>query len=195
MRVLVVDDEVQIVNVVRRCFEGWGHEVHTATDGETAWRMFEASPFPMVITDWMMPALTGLDLLRRIRAHAQGEHVYAVMLTGRTDAEDVATGMEAGTDDFLCKPFDKSELFVKAQEGERIVQLERARRRAEARCSHMHALITRCSEFAERDLDEALGLLRQDAKDGDLITRISSARELVSLLRSDAEHCVREQSA
>ena len=126
--------------------------------------------------------------------------MYAVMLTGRSAKEDVVSGMEAGADDFLAKPFDKNELFVRTHEGQRIVELERSRRRAEARCSHMHTLVTRCAKIAERDLDQALDLLCGDARTprdvgahAQAIARISSARELISLLHSDAEQCVRQQ--
>jgi len=192
MRVLVVDDEEPVLTLLRRYLHKWGHEVTTATNGEAAWKLFDDAPFPMVITDWMMPALSGLELIRRIRSHALGARVYSLLLTGRAAREDVVLGMDAGADDFLAKPFDKDELRVRVREGERIVELERARTRAETLCAHMQELITRCSKTAAHDLDEAVELLvsmKADTKAAreEAISHLSSAREIVTLLRSDAD--------
>ncbi len=192
MRVLIVDDESVVLQLLRRYLEGWGHEVVTAGDGLEALRLFEQDPTPMVITDWMMPGCNGLELIRRIRAHPRGAHVYALLLTARAAKEDVVAGMESGADDFLAKPFDKDELRVRVREGERIVELERARSRAEERCEHMRSLIAHCLQCAEQDLDYAvqlLGTLEGGSADScrEALSHLSSVQTLVASLRSDTE--------
>ena len=95
-------------------------------DGAEAWRLFEAGDFPIVITDWMMPEVDGLELIRRIRAAQRPGYVYAILLTARSQKEDLVEGMEAGADDFLTKPFDRDELRVRLRAAERIIGLEQS---------------------------------------------------------------------
>jgi signal transduction histidine kinase len=103
----------------------WGYEVTAAQDGAEAWRLFEAGDCPIVITDWMMPELDGLELVRRIRTSRRTGYVFTILLTARAQKEDLVQGMEAGADDFLTKPFDRDELRVRLRAAERILELER----------------------------------------------------------------------
>lgn len=125
MRILIAEDERITRSSLVRQLETLGHEVVAAADGEEAWESFNQSGFDLIITDWEMPRLSGLDLIRRIRGTSAAKFVYILMLTGRTDKADVVNGIEAGADDFLSKPFDKEELRVRLLAGERIVTLER----------------------------------------------------------------------
>ena len=86
----------------------------------------------MVITDWMMPELDGSGLIRRIRASQRPGYVYAILLTAKSQKEDLVEGMEAGADDFLTKPFDRDELRVRLRAGERIIRLEHHLRETQA---------------------------------------------------------------
>lgn len=79
----------------------------------------------MVISDWMMPKMDGLELLRRIRSSEKPGYVYTILLTARTEKEDLLAGMESGADDFIAKPFDKDELLARLKVGLRITDLER----------------------------------------------------------------------
>lgn len=140
MRILIAEDETVTRMNLSRQLAKWGHEVAAAEDGERAWEMLSAATeadFDMVITDWEMPRLSGVDLVRRIRAAAGPgrAYVYVVILTSRSDKSDVVGGIEAGADDFLSKPFDRDELRVRLLAGERIVRLERtlSRQNAELR--------------------------------------------------------------
>jgi CheY-like chemotaxis protein len=78
----------------------------------------------MVISDWLMPEMDGLELVRRIRARSNAAYVYTILVTVRAQKEDLVEAMEAGADDFISKPFDRDELRVRLREGERFVQLE-----------------------------------------------------------------------
>lgn len=124
MRLLVAEDErITRASLVRQ-LQAWGHEVVAAEDGEQAWELFGKGGFDIVLTDWEMPRLSGLELIQKIRAASKG-FVYLIMLTGRSDKSDLVKGIESGADDFVSKPFDKEELRVRVLSGERVVKLER----------------------------------------------------------------------
>jgi signal transduction histidine kinase len=95
-----------------------------AGDGAEAWQLFVENEFPIVISDWMMPEIDGLELVRRIRASERPGYVYIILLTARVQTADLVEGMEAGADDFVAKPFERDELRVRLRAGERIIQLE-----------------------------------------------------------------------
>lgn len=126
MRILVAEDErITRASIVRQ-LTGWGHDVTEAGDGESAWDLFRAGPFDLVLTDWEMPRLSGLELIRRIRAGEAAAYVYIIMLTSRSEKDDIVRGIEAGADDFVSKPFDRDELRARVLAGARVVGLERA---------------------------------------------------------------------
>ena len=124
MKVLIADDDPVSRHLLQRHVQTWGHEVTAAEDGARAWQLFTAGEFPIVITDWLMPELDGLELLRRIRALDRPGYVYVILLTALSQKEAVVQGMEAGADDFVSKPFDREELRVRVRAGERIIRLE-----------------------------------------------------------------------
>lgn len=125
MRILVAEDERITRAAISRQLQAWGHSVVAAEDGEAAWEQYAQGEFDIVLTDWEMPRLSGLELVERIRATPGAGFVYVVMLTGRSEKTDVVRGIEAGADDFVAKPFDREELRVRLLAGERIVRLER----------------------------------------------------------------------
>jgi DNA-binding response OmpR family regulator len=89
--------------------------------------------FPIVISDWMMPGLTGVELVKRIREwNSPHGQIYTILLTGKASKEDLVAAMEAGADDFIAKPFDRDELRVRLQEGLRMVDWDRTVQRQAA---------------------------------------------------------------
>ena len=126
MRVLIADDDPVARRLLERSLARLGHDVTAVPDGAAAWHAIEASDFPLIVTDWMMPDLDGPDLVRRIRARARPGYVYVILLTSLHEKEDLAHGMEAGADDFLSKPFDPLELGARVRQGERVIGLERS---------------------------------------------------------------------
>lgn len=124
MRVLIAEDEPTSRELLRFSLTQWGYEVAMAEDGAAAWKLFEQQPFPLVISDWMMPGLDGLELIKRIRSAPLTGYVYTILLTARSQKEDLLAGMLAGADDFLTKPFDPDELRVRLRAGERVIHLE-----------------------------------------------------------------------
>ncbi len=126
VRVLIAEDDLISRRLLQSSLEKWGHEVVSAQDGREAWSCFEVGDFPIVISDWMMPELDGVELVRRIRACQRPGYVYTILLTAKSQKEDLVHGMEAGADDFVTKPFDREELRVRLRAGERIIQLEQS---------------------------------------------------------------------
>jgi len=138
MRILIAEDERITRLSLTRQLESLGHIVTATEDGQTAWERFKAGEFDIVLTDWEMPRLSGVELIQRIREAPQSSYVYVIMLTSRSDKADLVKGIEAGADDFVCKPFDREELRVRLLAGQRIVNLERAlsRQNAELRLAN-----------------------------------------------------------
>ncbi len=124
MKILIADDDAVSRRLLQSYLQKWGYEITAVSDGTQAWERFEAGLFRMVITDWMMPELDGPGLLRRIRACPRPGYVYAILVTAKSQKEDLIAGMEAGADDFLTKPVDRDELRVRLRAGERIIRLE-----------------------------------------------------------------------
>jgi phosphoserine phosphatase RsbU/P len=126
VKVLIAEDEAILRRLLRSYLERWGHEVVVAENGADAWNLFKGGEFPIVISDWMMPEMDGLELIRRIRAYQRPGYVYTILVTSRSQKEDIVEGMEAGADDFVTKPFDRDELRVRLRAGQRIIELETA---------------------------------------------------------------------
>jgi sigma-B regulation protein RsbU (phosphoserine phosphatase) len=132
MRILIAEDERITRTTLARQLQAWGHDVTAAEDGQHGWELFQtgapAGGFDMVITDWEMPRLSGVDLVRHIRRGTGGAYTYVILLTSRSEKPDIVNGIEAGADDYVSKPFDRDELRVRLLAGERIVRLERTLR-------------------------------------------------------------------
>jgi sigma-B regulation protein RsbU (phosphoserine phosphatase) len=124
MRVLIVDDEPVNRMVLSRKLRQWGHDPVAAENGSHAWEMMQAEPFRLVITDWVMPEMDGIELTRRIRALPSNGYTYVLLLTAQTGVEALVEGIEAGADDFVSKPFQMEELRARLRAGERVLQLE-----------------------------------------------------------------------
>ncbi|MCU0428203.1 MAG: SpoIIE family protein phosphatase [Candidatus Kapabacteria bacterium] len=125
MKILIADDSEDMQLLLRQFVRKWGHEVVIAEDGEKALQILETSDIQLVISDWAMPNMTGIELCRAVRERFANErYIYIILLTARQDQEDLVTGMEAGADDFVRKPFNKDELRVRLRAGERTLQMQ-----------------------------------------------------------------------
>jgi DNA-binding response OmpR family regulator len=121
MKVLIADDDFTTRRLLQSYLEKWGHEVTAAKTGSEALHLFERGDYSIVVTDWSMPEMDGIELIGRIRSLPRAGYVYIVLVTARAQAEDVVQGIEAGADDFVTKPFDRDELRARMRAGERIV--------------------------------------------------------------------------
>lgn len=112
-RVLVVEDESEIRQLIVLHLKREGFEVEAAEDGEQARQMLTESAFDLVILDWMLPSLSGLELTRWLRKHGGPNNTPILFVTAKTEPEHVATGLDAGADDYLTKPFDTLVLMAR----------------------------------------------------------------------------------
>jgi serine/threonine protein kinase len=118
MRVLAADDEPGMLKALDRHLRSWGYEVELAQDGGEAWRVLKRADAPrVVILDWDMPGLSGLEVCRLLRSTPHGSDVYVLMLTGRQAKTDLIEALESGADDFLSKPFHPRELQLRLAKG------------------------------------------------------------------------------
>ena len=125
MRILIAEDNQDSCQLLRMILGHWGYEVVVASDGSEALDRLKADPsIRLAVVDWMMPRLDGLGVCRRLREERQEPYVYILLLTARSQKEDVVQGMEAGADDYLSKPFDTRELRARLRAGERIIDLQ-----------------------------------------------------------------------
>lgn len=125
MKILIADDDPISRRLLEATLSGWGYDVLVTCDGSEAWEAMQQPEAPgLVISDWMMPHIDGLELCRKIRQMERTGYIYFIILTAKGMKEDVIEGLEAGADDFLIKPFDREELKCRTRIGERIIELE-----------------------------------------------------------------------
>src|ERR1700722_19151986 len=124
MQTLIVDDDSFALKVLERTLSRMGYATVSARDGNEAMEVLRRGEIRLVITDWDMPGMNGVDLCRAIRREDLSGYVYIIMLTGREGAKQRMEGLYAGADDFLNKPLDPEELLVCLKTAERILSLE-----------------------------------------------------------------------
>src|SRR5579862_1522916 len=129
MRILIADDSIVSRHLLEATLRKWSYEVVVACDGMEAWNAMQGeNPPRLAILDWVMPGLTGPEVCKRVRERARNkehDYTYIVLLSSKSQREDLIEGMESGADDYLTKPFDQHELKVRLRAGNRIVDLER----------------------------------------------------------------------
>ena len=127
MRILIADDSIVSRHLLDATLRKWGYEVVVACDGNEAWAILQSEDAPEIaILDWVMPGLTGPEVCRRVRANAREKDIYTyiLLLTSKSQREDLIEGMESGADDYVTKPFDQHELKVRLRPGTRIIELQ-----------------------------------------------------------------------
>lgn len=129
MKILLADDDPIARAHLGGLLKKWGYDVTTARDGNESWRALEGEDAPqLAILDWKMPGPDGIELCRRLRLEKKARYVYAILLTSNDRKEDVISGIDAGADDYLTKPFEPQELQARLRAGRRVLDLEEALR-------------------------------------------------------------------
>ena len=136
MKVLIADDSPLIRRLIEVAVLDRGHEVIGAEDGSSAWALFEREQPSLVIVDWQMPELDGLEVCRRIRASPSARDVFLLVVTGRDEGDDVVNALNAGADDYLFKPFTPSSITARLEIAERRIAANDARWAAEEALSN-----------------------------------------------------------
>lgn len=130
LQVLVVDDDRLIRSVLEGSLKAAGYAVVGAENGKQALELFRTGYFPIVMTDWVMPEMSGLDLCRAIRADSStGGYTYIIILTSQDSKNDIIAGLDAGADEYLVKPVHQAELQSRLRTACRILDLEASRKK------------------------------------------------------------------
>jgi two-component system chemotaxis response regulator CheY len=123
MKVLVADDSAVPRLIMERNLTALGHEIASAVDGDEAWALYQSFAPDVVLSDWLMPGIDGIELCRRIRSDPVDRYTYFVLLTAMTEVEHVITAMEAGADDFIVKPLERTALEAALIGARRVTEL------------------------------------------------------------------------
>ena len=124
MRILIAEDDKDSQKLLARILEKENYEIVVADDGRMAWETFQREDFRLVITDWIMPRMKGLELCEKIRAKEKPGYVYIILVTSMEEKADLVRALDAGADDYVTKPYDRGELLARVRAGQRIISLE-----------------------------------------------------------------------
>jgi sigma-B regulation protein RsbU (phosphoserine phosphatase) len=123
MKLLIAEDDPVSVKILQITLEHYGHQVVIADSGDTAWEQFDKDPVRVVVSDWMMPGMDGLQLCEKIRARPKSDYTYFILLTAiNTSRDNIRQAMDAGVDDFLKKPLDREAIMMRLRVAERILE-------------------------------------------------------------------------
>ena len=171
MRILIADDSIVSRHLLEATLRKWGYEVVVAADGLEAWNVLQGENAPrLAILDWVMPGLTGPEVCNRVRESSKNkdlDYTYIVLLSSKSQREDLIVGLESGADDYLTKPFDQHELKVRLRAGTRIIDLQ-------------------------RELVSAREELREQATK-DFLTRIWNRSSILDVLQRELSRATREK--
>ncbi len=127
MRILIAEDDFTSRSILAAVLRKGGYEVVETVSGAVAWDALQQPNSPsLLILDWMMPEMDGLEVVRRVRDLQSPQPPYIIMLTARGEKADIIAGLEAGADDYLAKPFDPGELRARVEVGRRMVEMQAA---------------------------------------------------------------------
>ena len=123
MKILIAEDEPVAAKILQRALESFGHQVILTSDGREAWETFDRDPVRLVVSDWLMPGLDGLEFCKNIRARPKTPYTYFILLTSQeTRPENYDLATDAGVDDFLTKPIDRPTIRMRLRVAERIMR-------------------------------------------------------------------------
>ena len=181
MQVLLVEDSAVYRKLIGDDLRGWGFDVVLAETGAEAWTLLEQPTAPkLVLLDWVLPDLDGIELCRRIRQTGlSGQYIYVILLTSKEGRQNMLEALQAGADDYLMKPFDELELKARLHVGKRILDLQEEL--VAARESMRHAA-THDSLTGLLNRAEILGMLERE------LDRSRRERKPVSVILADVDH-------
>ena len=195
MKILVAEDDAVTRSRLERLLTKWGFEVELTVDGNEAWKALQRkNPPRLILLDWMMPGIEGLEICKRLRALESDDPIYIILLTGRTNKKDIVRGLETGADDYIPKPFEDSELHARINAGCRSIEyqdvlIEKERLQgvletAGAVCHEMNQPLQAVSGISE--------LLLLDCEESDPIFRkIETIKELTDRMGSITKKLMR----
>lgn len=125
MKVLIAEDDQVSCRLLEAALHKKGYEVVISRDGNEAWNKLKRKNTPqLVVLDWMMPGMDGVDICKKVRAKENNGYIYIILLTAKDRKDDIAMGLDAGADDYITKPFNSKELHARVRVGVRILELQ-----------------------------------------------------------------------
>lgn len=164
-QVLLVDDSRAQRALLRVSLIRWGYTVTEAASGDEALELCQGRAFDIILSDWMMPGLSGLDFCRAFRALPSETYGYFILLTSKSEKEEVALGLEAGADDFLSKPVTPAELRARIRAGERLLKMQRELQDKNQQLAETLGELRTVYDSLDRDLIEARKLQQSLVRD------------------------------
>src|SRR6266550_4564070 len=145
MNILIAEDDPVSCRILERTLAAWGHNVSIATDGAMAWNMLRRADSPtLAILDIMMPEMDGFEVCRKVREASSAIPPYIILLTAMSTKDDVVTGIQAGANDYLTKPFHREELKVRVEVGVQMLELQRV---LAARVTELEAALSQVKQL------------------------------------------------
>jgi phosphoserine phosphatase RsbU/P len=146
LRILVAEDDPVSRRLLQRMLDSWGYTVESYADGIEAWQALQATDVPpLVLLDWMMPGMDGVQVCQNLRQLTASPPTYIMLLTAKGRSEDIVAGLGAGADDYITKPFKHEELRARVQVGVRVVELQRA---LAARVQELESALSRVKQLS-----------------------------------------------
>jgi two-component system, cell cycle response regulator len=156
--ILVVDDNRLQRTVLEAGLKAAGYEVVVAEDGKEGLDIFRKGYYPIVMTDWVMPEMNGLELCRAIRSDDSGRYTYIILLTSQDSKNDIIAGLEAGADEYLIKPAHQAELVSRLKTAKRILELESSQQRYIEEIKNLSLIDPVTGIFNRRYMDDHIPL-------------------------------------
>ena len=196
MKILIVEDEPVSQKLLEKIVQSEGYDAIPANDGKGAWEIVKKEKIEMVITDWMMPEMDGLKLCRKIRQADLPRYVYIILLTAKDQAEDAVAALDAGSDDYIRKPFNHEELMSRVRAGRRILDLEDNQKKANAQLLQSEKMVSigQLAAGVAHEINNPTGFVSSNLKtltdyQNDINNLIKHYRKLVTnLKKTNREH-------
>lgn len=156
MKILVVDDDISVCLYLKNVLEKLHHEVIMTHDAKSAWEIIQSGKINILLTDWMMPGFSGIDLCQLVRSELEKSHyVYIILLTGKSSDDDRIIGFDSGADDFISKPVILRDLTVRIKAAKRVIELEHELLVKNQQLESANNTIKSSYEQIKRDVDAA----------------------------------------
>ncbi len=123
-QILIVEDDRPSQLYLKKLLTQWGYQVQIAGNAELGLELLNQTSFQIVIIDWILPGMSGVDFIEQIRNNRRLDYIYTILLTARSSSRDYHTAMEKGADDFLIKPVEENELHIRLRVAERIMNYQ-----------------------------------------------------------------------
>ena len=158
MKLLIAEDDLTSRTILTAVVSKWGYEPIAVEDGEAALQVMQAdNPPRLLLVDWEMPVINGLDLCKHIREQESSDPPFIILLTSRSSTDDVVAGLEAGANDYICKPFQNAELQARLEVGNRMLDLQQELNRAKEEMAFQASHDALTGLFNRRAIMETMG--------------------------------------